>query len=167
MTAPIDTPWLIAIVVVAIILFSANRSRNQNLPDGPKGIPFIGVLPDKKLLLHQQLASYVPRYGDFFTFNMGRSKAIILSSPTAIEDLIVKKGQNFSSRPSSSSQAKIVAQDRLVQMEYGDLFRVSYAATTALPRDETTLTFFAEAPQSYTQSSRHAECQVCSAIPGL
>ncbi|KAI8942774.1 hypothetical protein NX059_000818 [Plenodomus lindquistii] len=54
---------------------------------------------------------------------MGRSKAIILSSPAAIDDLIVKKGQNFSSRPTSSTQAKIVGQDRLVQMEYGDSFR--------------------------------------------
>ncbi|KAH7083607.1 cytochrome P450 [Paraphoma chrysanthemicola] len=132
MAAFINIPWLLAIAIAAIFLYAANHSRSQNLPDGPSGLPFIGVLPDKKLKLHQQLARFVPRYGDFFSFNMGKSKIVVLSSPTAIEDLIVKKGQNFSSRPSSSSQAMIIAQDRLVQMEYGDLFRKHRKVTHTL-----------------------------------
>ncbi|KAL1795474.1 hypothetical protein ACET3X_005698 [Alternaria dauci] len=123
MVALISLPWLLAATVVAIVLYAAKHSKRQNLPNGPAGLPLIGVLPDKKLLLHQQLLRYVPVYGDFFSFNMGRSKVIVLSSPATIEDLIVKRGQNYSSRPSTSSQGKIVSQDRLVQMQYGNLFR--------------------------------------------
>jgi hypothetical protein len=133
MLASINFPWLLAITIAAIALYTTKHSKTRNLPDGPAGLPLVGVLPDRKLQLHQQLLRYVPIYGDFFSFNMGRSKVIVLSSPTAIDDLIVKKGQNFSSRPSSSSQAKIVAQDRLVQMEYGDSFRVRHVATKARP----------------------------------
>ncbi|OAP62390.1 hypothetical protein AYL99_04593 [Fonsecaea erecta] len=114
--------WYLGFAVLAIVLYLPLGLKGQ-WPDGPQGIPFIGVLPDKKLTLNQQLSRLVPRYGDFFSFNMGRSKVIVLSSPTAVEDLIIKRGQKYSSRPSSSAQAKIVAQGRLVQMEYGDEFR--------------------------------------------
>ncbi|KAL4861559.1 cytochrome P450 [Aspergillus spectabilis] len=116
--------WVAALAVATIVLYVIlSRSKTPNWPGGPTGLPLIGVLPDKKLQLHAQLAKYIPEFGDFFSFNLGWDKAIVLSSPTAIEELIVKKGQNFSSRPSTSTQAKIIAQDRLVQMEYGDMFR--------------------------------------------
>lgn len=125
MLAFINNPLLFAIIIVALIIYyAATSSKNRNLPDGPKGWPLLGVLPDKNLELHQQLYNLIPRYGDFFSFNLGMSKVVVISSPRSIDDLIVKKGSNFSSRPTSSSQAKIVAQDRLVQLEYGDMFRV-------------------------------------------
>lgn len=116
--------FILAIALAAVVLYALFLSKSQDWPDGPAGLPLIGVLPDKKLLLHQQLFKFVPRFGDFFSFNMGSSKVIVLSSPTAIEELIVKRGQNYSSRPSSSLQTKIIAQDRLVQLQYGDQFRV-------------------------------------------
>ncbi|KAH9216323.1 cytochrome P450 [Leptodontidium sp. 2 PMI_412] len=115
--------FILAIALAAVVLYALFLSKSQDWPDGPAGLPLIGVLPDKKLLLHQQLFKFVPRFGDFFSFNMGSSKVIVLSSPTAIEELIVKRGQNYSSRPSSSLQTKIIAQDRLVQLQYGDQFR--------------------------------------------
>ncbi|KIW19437.1 hypothetical protein PV08_00009 [Exophiala spinifera] len=115
---------LIGIPGLAILLiFAYVRAHENKWPDGPKGVPLLGVLPDKSRHLHHQLADLVPRYGDFFSFNMGRSKAIILSSPETIEDLIVKRGGKYSSRPSSSPTARIVAQGRLGQMTYGDEFR--------------------------------------------
>ncbi|OQU97105.1 hypothetical protein CLAIMM_03094 isoform 2 [Cladophialophora immunda] len=114
--------WYLTFALFAVVLYLSLGLKSQG-PDGPRGIPLIGVLPDKKLTLNQQLTNLVPRYGDFFSFNMGRSKVVVLSSPTAIDDLIIKRGQNYSSRPSSSAQAKIIAEGRLIQMEYGDEFR--------------------------------------------
>ncbi|OAG41018.1 hypothetical protein AYO21_04860 [Fonsecaea monophora] len=114
--------WSLALAILAVGLYFSLGLKGQ-WPDGPRGIPLLGVLPDKKLTLNQQLTKLVPRYGDFFSFNMGRSKVLVLSSPTAIEDLIVKRGQKYSSRPSPSPQAKIIASARMVQLEYGDEFR--------------------------------------------
>ncbi|KIX95937.1 uncharacterized protein Z520_08192 [Fonsecaea multimorphosa CBS 102226] len=114
--------WYLGFAVLAVVLYFS-LGLKERWPDGPRGIPFLGVLPDKKLTLNQQLSKLVPRYGDFFSFNMGRSKVVVLSSPRAVDDLIVKRGQKYSSRPSSSAQAKIIGQGRMVQMEYGDEFR--------------------------------------------
>ena len=112
-------------VLGLVAIFYVSRRNKDQLPHGPRGIPFIGVLPEKNVKLYQQLHSLVSKYGDFFSFNLGRSKVVILSSPTAINDLIVKKGQIYSSRTSASAQGKIVGQSRLVGMQYGDEFRVS------------------------------------------
>ena len=116
--------FYLAVLVVAAILYHSFGNKGQ-WPDGPRGIPFIGVLPDKKLKLYQQLSDLATKYGDFFSFNLGRSKIVVLSSPTAVNDLIVKKGQIYSSRTGASAQAKIIGQSRMVGMEYGDEFRVS------------------------------------------
>ncbi|KAH7408956.1 cytochrome P450 [Cadophora sp. MPI-SDFR-AT-0126] len=121
---------ILAIALAAVIFYALFVSKSQNWPDGPTDLPFIGVLPDKKLLLHQQLFKFVPQFGDFFSFNLGSSKVVVLSSPTA--QLIVKRGQNYSSRPSSSLQTAIIAQDRLVQMQYGDQFRKHRKVTHTL-----------------------------------
>ncbi|EXJ63620.1 uncharacterized protein A1O5_11381 [Cladophialophora psammophila CBS 110553] len=114
--------WYLTFAVLAVVLYLALGLKGQ-WPDGPRGVPFIGVLPAKKQTLYHQLTNLVPGYGDFFSFNMGGSKVVVLSSPTAVNDLIIKKGQKYSSRPISSAQTKIIGEGRLVQMEYGDEFR--------------------------------------------
>lgn len=120
--------WPLLLVAAGVIFHLAFRKEN-NWPDGPSGWPLLGVLPEKNLHLHQQLQRLVPKYGDFFSFNMGRSKVIVLSSPRTVDDLIVKKGGKYSSRPSSSPTAQIVARGRLVQLQYGEDFRVSISRT--------------------------------------
>lgn len=116
--------WYLTALVLVVVLYFASRLRG-NWPDGPRGIPFIGVLPQKKTKLHQQLTNLVAQYGDFFSFNLGRRKIIVLSSPTAVEELVVKRGSKYSSRPPSSAQASIIGQGRMVLTPYGDEFRVN------------------------------------------
>ena len=116
--------WSLVGLVAFGLIVAVTRNRG-NWPAGPYGVPLLGVLPDKRCHLHQQLKSLAAQYGDFFSFNMGRDKVIVLTSPTTVNDLIVKRGGKYSSRPSSSPTARIVAQSRLGQMEYGDQFRVS------------------------------------------
>ncbi|EXJ65093.1 hypothetical protein A1O7_01433 [Cladophialophora yegresii CBS 114405] len=113
---------LILVVFILVVLYSRS-GRGSQWPDGPRGIPFIGILPDKKLKLYEQLANLVPQYGDFFSLQQGLSKVIVLSSPAAVDELMVKRGGKYGSRPTPSAQAKIVGQGRLVAMEYGDDFR--------------------------------------------
>jgi hypothetical protein len=118
--------WYILVLILVAVLYSRAQLKGQ-WPDGPRGLPFIGIRPDKKLPLYQQLAKYLPRYGDFFSLPMGNSQMVVLSSPAAIEDLIVKRGGKYSSRPAPTPQTSIVGEGRLVMMQYGDEFRVSYA----------------------------------------
>ena len=115
--------WFLFAVAVVVLLYALSGGKQQ-WPDGPHGLPFIGVLPDKNLKLYEQFANLVPRYGDFLSLSMGRSKMIILSSPTAVNELFIKKGGKYASRPAVSAQAKIIGQDRMIAMEYGDQFRV-------------------------------------------
>ncbi|OCT46787.1 hypothetical protein CLCR_01874 [Cladophialophora carrionii] len=113
---------LILVVFILVVLYTRPKWESQ-WPDGPRGIPFIGILPGKKLKLYQQLANLVPRYGDFFSLKQGSSKVIVLSSPAAVNELMIKRGGKYASRPTPSAQAKIIGQGRLVAMEYGDDFR--------------------------------------------
>lgn len=113
--------WSLALSLFVLLIVVALRNRG-NWPDGPG---LLAALPNKGVHLHQQLRSLAMKYGDFFTFNFGQAKVIVLTSPTAINDLIVKKGSKYSSRPSSSPTASIVGQNRLAQLQYGDEFRVS------------------------------------------
>ena len=56
---------------------------------------------------------------------MGQSTVIVLNSVQAVEDLLIKRGHIYSSRPTSSSQADIITgKARIVNMPYGETFRV-------------------------------------------
>lgn len=112
---------LLLLTVIYLVL-----GQKGNWPNGPRGPIMFGALQPKKKKVHwnEELASYVPHYGDFFSINMGKAQAIVLSSPTAVDDLIVKRGQKYSSRPSTSPTGRIVAQSRLGQTPYGEEFRV-------------------------------------------
>lgn len=117
--------WSLLVVAVPLVLYLAFKP-SANLPDGPRGLPLIGVLPEKGLHLHQQLAKWIQQYGDFFSFNLGRSNVIVLSSVEAIQDTVVKKSNIYSSRPTSSSQADIItSKARIVNLPYGEQFRVN------------------------------------------
>ena len=116
--------WSFFIVFIIAVLYLRSPSK-ENLPAGPSGFRLMGIIPDKRIKLFQQLANFVPRYGDFFSSKLGRSKVIVLSSPSSIDELLVKRGGNYSSRPVMSAQAAVVGQSRLVNIQYGDEFRVS------------------------------------------
>jgi 26-hydroxylase len=113
----------LSVLVIAVVLFSRFKTRGR-LPDGPRGVPFFGFIPDKNIKLYQQLASLIPKYGDFFSLSMGGSDMIVLSSPAVIDELVNKRGGKYSSRPASSAQAKILGQGRILSLQYGDEFKV-------------------------------------------
>lgn len=89
--------WSLAGILIVLVGFFTFKLRISNLPSGPKGLPIIGVVPEKSLHLHQQLTKYVSQYGNFFSFNVGRTTALVLSSLEVIEDLLVKRSNIYSS----------------------------------------------------------------------
>jgi hypothetical protein len=100
--------WYLVVVVVVTLVYTIAHPKGR-WPDGPRGLPLIGTIPDKKIKLHEHFARLATQYGDFFSVQMGRKRMIVLSSPQAVDDLIVKKGGKYSSRPSQSSPAEYMA----------------------------------------------------------
>lgn len=114
-----------ALAAIIGLLFLKDRARN--LPDGPPGLPIVGnMFSMGDGLLHFKLTEWSRKYGDFFSYRMGRAPVFVLSSPQAFQDLFVKRGAKYSSRPTASNQATLITQNaRIVAIPYGDQWRVS------------------------------------------
>ncbi|KAK0260707.1 hypothetical protein LTR35_017965 [Friedmanniomyces endolithicus] len=91
----------IPVVLVIYLVFETVSKRSRNYP-----------------------TEWSRKYGDFFAFTMASTAVVVLSSPDVLNDLIVKKGQKYSSRPLPSPQAALITQNaRIVNMPYGTQFR--------------------------------------------
>lgn len=119
-------PIYFACFFVASVTWLLLRGRQKNLPDGPRGLPFFGTMFSMgDTLLHLKLTEWSLKYGDVFSYMMGQSPVIVLNSAEAINDLFVKRGSKYSSRPKASNQADLITQNaRIVAIPYGDQWRV-------------------------------------------
>jgi cytochrome P450 len=115
---------LFLIVVITSLLGHRIRSTTR-LPPGPPGAPLIGNLLDiRNKSLPKQLTIWAAHYGDIYSYHVGQTAVVVLSSPTALEDLCVKKGNVYSSRPRPSKQTDLCTKDtKIVNMEYSDRWR--------------------------------------------
>jgi hypothetical protein len=121
-----NLPLLLIIAFAACCFWKARRSGTK-LPDGPPGLPFVGnwfdIPTDKP---HVKMTEWSRQYGDMFSYKMGATNVVVLNSPEVLEELCVKKGHLYSSRPSVSKQAELCTNNkRIVTQEYGDDWRVS------------------------------------------
>lgn len=101
------------------------RQRRQ-LPDGPLGLPLFGNFFDLRgQILHTKLTKWSEKYGDVFSYMIGQRPVVVLSSPESLEELCVRRGNIYSSRPRTSKQADICTRNaRIVNMVYDDKWRV-------------------------------------------
>lgn len=77
--------------------------------------------------LTQQLTQWAGQFGDIYSYKNGPRAVVVLSSPTVLEELCVKKGHVYSSRPRLSNQADLCTKGlRILNMEYGDMWGVSF-----------------------------------------
>ncbi|KAK0302704.1 hypothetical protein LTR82_017792 [Friedmanniomyces endolithicus] len=109
---------IIPVVQVIYLVFETVSKRSRNYPDGPKSSPLVGNMFNVSVpYLHLKLTEWSRKYGDFFAFTMASTAVVVLSSPDVLNDLIVKKGQKYSSRPLPSPQAALFTQNaRIVNM---------------------------------------------------
>lgn len=121
--APIKVSLLLIPAIFFIVYISFRRPKDA---PGPPGLPLVGnVLDFRGVLLHKKLTEWANQYGDFYTYRQGLSDVVVLSSPETIQELFVKRGAKYSSRPQTSKQASLITQNaRIVNMPYGDMFRV-------------------------------------------
>ncbi|KAL2759304.1 hypothetical protein ACRALDRAFT_1054550 [Sodiomyces alcalophilus JCM 7366] len=116
--------FLFSIVVVCPLLWTRD-SRLKYLPPGPKGLPIIGNMLDMadtdKMMTTAK--DWADEYGEIFYTKVGLSRFIWLSSPTAVKDLMDKRGSIYSSRAPSPMINKVSNDERINFLPYGDKWR--------------------------------------------
>lgn len=89
------------LAALAVLIVSVHSSRSRRaLPPGPRGVPLLGnalQIPTEYAWL--QFAKWGEQYGDVVYLNALGQHIIVLNSPEAIQDLLIKRGSNYSDRP--------------------------------------------------------------------
>ncbi|KAJ6598386.1 cytochrome P450 [Mycena vulgaris] len=90
-----------ALLTCAVVFVLRIGRRGQGLPPGPPTIPLLGnahMLGDGKDL-YLKVTEWARSYGDIYSIKIGSQTMIVLSSPTAIKQVVDKHGWAGSSRP--------------------------------------------------------------------
>ncbi|KAJ7737916.1 cytochrome P450 [Mycena maculata] len=102
MTIPLI--YLLVAVALGCAVFSLRFSqRETGLPPGPPTVPLVGnlhLLP-KMGKLHLKFMEWSRKYGDIVSIKTGSGTMVVLSSPTAIKQVVDKQGWAASSRPAN------------------------------------------------------------------
>jgi hypothetical protein len=117
------TVWYFFLVPVVFFTFVVSKRKSKNgLPDGPRTpLPFTEV----RHKLHLHFTEWSKTYGDVFTYKLGALDVLVLNSVESIQELMFKRAAIYSSRPTSSPQAKIITGGTgILPVPYGDDFRV-------------------------------------------
>lgn len=97
-------------IIAAIVAWSSSKSNKaqSKLPPGPSGWPLTGNLLDLAAKpMHTQVTEWSRQYGEIFSFKLGQVPVVVLSGPQVFEDLLVKKGAIYTSRPTASNPARM------------------------------------------------------------
>ncbi|KZT13049.1 cytochrome P450 [Laetiporus sulphureus 93-53] len=91
----------IASTTVALYVFNSRKTARHKLPPGPSGIPFFGNIFQVNVLKpYPQFRQWALEHGDIFYLRLGPQNVIVLNTPEAANELLVKRSSNYSSRAS-------------------------------------------------------------------
>ncbi|KAI0098729.1 cytochrome P450 [Nemania sp. FL0031] len=109
---------------LAMRLSSLGR-RPERYPPGPPTLPVIGNIHQMpKTKLHVQFQKWAQEYGPIFSVILGSNVVVVLSSETAVSDLLEKRSAIYSSRPNLYLGQQIASGGmRWTLMEYGERWR--------------------------------------------
>src|SRR5688572_2089439 len=91
------------------------------LPIGPKGHPITGHLPALRRDRLGALTRFAREYGDVVPLRMGIKRAVLLSHPDLVEDLLVTHNRAFLKTPSLRNSRRLLGSGLLTSE--GDFWR--------------------------------------------
>uniref|UniRef100_H2YB90 Cytochrome P450 2U1 n=1 Tax=Ciona savignyi TaxID=51511 RepID=H2YB90_CIOSA len=92
--------------------------RPSNMPPGPRGIPFLGVVPFVEKQSERTFFKWKKDYGSVLSVRMGREDWVVLNDYESIYQALVKQGSSFSGRPSVSILDEITNGHGLAFLDY-------------------------------------------------
>ncbi|KAJ4849150.1 hypothetical protein Tsubulata_049689 [Turnera subulata] len=114
----------IFILTLAIKLLFKRRKQERKLPPSPPAIPIIGHLHLLKQPLHRTFHSLSQKYGPIFSVKLGSRLAIVVSSPSLVEECFTKNDIVFANRPIFPSARHLsYNQTNMAAAPYGDHWR--------------------------------------------
>jgi len=78
---------LITLLIVKIVKYIQFQNR---LPPGPRGVPFLGMLPFIKKEFHLTLFDFKEQYGKIFHMYMGQTPIVVISDHNMIKKAFAK-----------------------------------------------------------------------------
>lgn len=87
------------ILVLFLLKFLQKPSPRKNPPPTPPSLPVIGHLHLMKEPIHRELENLSKKYGPILALRFGSHPILILSSPSAVEELFSKNDLIFANRP--------------------------------------------------------------------
>jgi hypothetical protein len=95
--------WIaLSLVAFAVLLWRLSRigRRPSNYPPGPPTLPLIGNLHQMPSgNAHLQFQKWAETYGPVYSLMLGTKVAIVVSSDSAVKDLLDKRSSIYSGRP--------------------------------------------------------------------
>uniref|UniRef100_A0A5B7ADR4 Uncharacterized protein n=1 Tax=Davidia involucrata TaxID=16924 RepID=A0A5B7ADR4_DAVIN len=147
----------IALTIFSLLLFFKifvqKKERHKNLPPSPPAIPFIGHLHLLKQPLQQTLQSLSEKYGPIFLLRFGARKVLVVTSPSAVEECLVKNDVVFANRPCSLG-------GKLLNYNYTTISTASYGDLWRNLRRVTTLEMFSTTRLAMTSDIRREEVRL-------
>jgi len=157
-----------AIILVALVGVLGLRASGSGLLPGPPGLPLIGnwsELRGKKPYL--VLTEWARRYGDFYSYRVGRNSLFVVSGVDAFDELFAKKGSLYNSRPLTSAMAhRVTGDSRGVTLPYGEPWRVGELASPGAGT-EVDLTRLLGPEKSPADNFEQPELQDIPAVSGI
>ncbi|KAJ7589614.1 cytochrome P450 [Mycena floridula] len=142
--------------VVFILLWLVNKlfnigKRDTKLPPGPPTIPILGnlhIFPTK--FAHFRFTEWAREYGEIYSLKIGPGTAIVISSATAVKELMDKRSASTVDRPANRLVLAVTGGYNIAFARYTEVWRtLRKAAHTIL------------SPQA---SNRHLPMQKAEAI---
>ncbi|KAG6780161.1 hypothetical protein POTOM_013015 [Populus tomentosa] len=106
------------------LLQKRKQGKISNLPPSPFALPIIGHLHLLKQPLHRTLHSLSEKHGPIFSLKLGSRLAVVISSPSAVEECFTKNDIVLANRPHFSVSKYLNYNNTTMgTVEYGDHWR--------------------------------------------
>ncbi|EEF37435.1 conserved hypothetical protein [Ricinus communis] len=76
-----------------------HKRRHRKLPPSPPAVPVLGHLHLLKQPIHRSLHSLSQKYGSIFSLQLGSYLAIVVSSPSIVQECFTKNDIVLANRP--------------------------------------------------------------------